>query len=99
MLWIGLVLLVAMSGCIAPMSATEALLLSEEDVEQAVKLREARDGKTCIRVDGTLSHSSMFSPGVVNARVEVITALGKNVTFAACKRFYQPRTGVAIGGS
>ena len=77
--------LAVVMGC----SANEAFLLDEQDVAQAVTLREARDAKICLKLDGMVNLSSVLSGSDGTASVDGLLVTGKNVSFQECQAYFR----------
>ena len=88
MVGIVMILLLLSLGCVAPFSATEALILSEDDVNQAISLREARDAKVCLKVDGVVDIDTIVSGSTGNVKLDGVVVTGKNASFADCINYF-----------
>lgn len=75
--------LLVLPGC-AGFTATEALILDAENVEEAIKLREAKDPKYCGKYMVTGDLGGVISGASVNGSMTGYLAIGKNLTYKDC---------------
>lgn len=75
----------SLSGCVPPLSATEALWLDDSQVSNAIKLREVKDPKLCLEVMGQATGSAPFAG--IQGGMRGVIATGKHMDMIDCMEY------------